>query len=189
MSFKKGNEIPTIDVAMVTITTKGATPTEIALTTANKVGVSPVIETKDAVKQIIKGKLIAQKPQESTVTGNTIVLSDNVFNPELVKILQGGTITYDDIDPTKFKKYVPPVVGSSDTGETFDVNLYSCIYDTAGTLTGYEKISYPNGRGVPIAFGSEDGVFRATEYTINSAPSTGQAPYEIEIVTTLPTVA
>ena len=88
--MKKGNEIPTIDVALVTIQVSGGD--EIALDTASKIAVSVQSETEDSVKLVVKGKLIAQKPSVTTITGNTITLTDNVFNPEMVKILQGGTV-------------------------------------------------------------------------------------------------
>ena len=88
MALKKGTEIATIDVCLVTITTKGDSPVEIALKTSNQVQVSPATETTEAVKLIIKGELIAQKGEEVTITGNAITLTDNVFNPEVAKILQ-----------------------------------------------------------------------------------------------------
>ena len=88
MALKKGNEIPTIDVALVTYST-GQDGTEIALDTASKIGVEVQMETEEAVKLVVKGKLRAQKPAINTITGNTITLTDNVFNPELVKLLQG----------------------------------------------------------------------------------------------------
>lgn len=47
---------------------------------------------------------------------------------------------------------------------------------------------YPNCQGQPVALSSEDGVFRAPEYTITSAPDKGQAPYEIAYVKELPDV-
>ena len=50
----------------------------------------------------------------------------------------------------------------------------------------YEKTSFPNCQGDPIAFNSEDGSFRAPEYVINSMPNIGQAPYAITYVTSLP---
>lgn len=185
MALKKGNEIPTIDVALVTI---GELASELALNTSSKIAVNVQVETEDAVKLVVKGKLIAQKPTTTTLTGNVIVLTDNVFNPELVKKLQGGTITYDTVDATKVKSYTPPVAGSEDKGEVFPLNAYSSIYDASGQITGYEKITYPNCHGTPVTLSSEDGVFRAPEYTINSAPKTGEAPYKIEYVTTLPVV-
>lgn len=198
MAIKKGNEVATIDVVLVTLSKVGG-DTEIGLTTSNKVEVTPSTETEDAVKLIVKGKLIAQKPAVTTVTGNAITLSDNVFNAELVKLLQGGEIKYwSSADKSSMQdtdagfgvaKYTPPVAGSDDAGSITILNCYSAIYNAAGIITGYEKISYPNCQGQPISFGSEDGSFRAPEYTVNSAPDTGEAPYTIEYVKTLPVIS
>lgn len=185
---KKGTEIPTIDVVLVSIKPQGVDTDEIILDTANKIQVTVATETTEKQTLVVKGRLIAQKPEQTTITGHSIVLTDNVFNPELVKILQGGTIKYDSGESTKVVGYTPPVVGSTDKGQVFDLNAYSAIYDAAGIIQGYERIKYPNCQGVPIALNSEDGVFRASEYTINSAPTNGQAPYDMDIVKTLPTV-
>lgn len=200
MATKKGNEIPTIDVSLVTIKPNDQA-NEIALDTASQISVSPATETEDAVKLIVKGRLIAQKPSTTTITGNTITLTDNVFNAEVVKILQGGTIKYwtsaektssgDEDTGNGVASYTPPFVGSRDKGNVFTTCAYSAIYDAAGIITGYEKIEYPNCQGVPVAFSSEDGAFRAPEYTINSAPKEGEAPYTISYIgpDALPTVS
>ena len=158
--YKSRNEIPTIDCELITIETvvtpaSGNDPAvtrEFGFTTANKLGVEPQIETTDAVKLMIKGKLKAQKKEESTITGHQLTLTDNVFNPELVKILQGGTITYDQSG--NLTGYTPPVIGSDDKGEVFTLNAYSAQYNAAGQIVNYEKISYPNCTGVPVAFGA-----------------------------------
>lgn len=184
---KKGTEIATIDVVLVTVQTYEENADELILDTANQIEVELGIETEDSIPLIVKGRLIAQKPAESTVTGNTITMTDNVFNPELVQILQGGKIEY-DTDGTTFLSYTPPVAGSKEPVKVFKLNAYSAIYNAAGIITGYERISYPNCQGVPVSFGSEDGAFRAPEYTINSAPSDGEAPYVITIVKELPEV-
>lgn len=184
---KSKAEIATIDCCLVTIETgSGGDAKEFGFDTANKIEVEPQIEEEDAVKLVVKGILRAQKPKTTTVTGNEITLTDNVFNPELVLILQGGTIKYDPSETTKIIGYTPPVAGSADKGEVFKLNAYSAQYDASGQIVQYEKITYPNCQGVPVAFGSEDGVFRAPEYTINSAPKTGEAPYEINYVAALP---
>lgn len=195
MATKKGHEIPTIDVAMVTIQT--ADNVEIGLNTASKIELSPQSETVDAIKLVVKGRLISQKPSTTTLTGNTITLTDNVFNAEVVKILQGGKITYwtseaqtaeSDTDAGYgIASYSPPVAGSDEKGVPFTLNAYSSIYDASGLITGYEKISYPNCQGTPVALNSEDDVFRAPEYTINSAPKADEAPYKISYVKELPT--
>lgn len=192
---KQGHEIPTIDIVLFTVTAADDN-VEIGLQTANKLAVNPQTETQDAVKLVVKGALLAQKPSETTITGNTLVLTDNVFIPELVKMLQGGTIKYwttaeqtaegDKDMGFGVARYTPPVAGSKEKGKVFVAKAYSAIYNAAGVITGYECISYPNCQGVPVAFSSEDGVFRAPEYTINSAPDKGQAPYEITYLKELP---
>ena len=195
MALVRGSEIPTIDVALVTITTKtsgGVVDKEYALDTASKIAVTPEIETQDAIKLMIKGALKAQKRKQSTLTGHTIVLTDNVFNPQIVQILQGGTITFGVGDQAAVvTKYVPPNAGAdeADRGKVFELNAYSAIYNSAGLVTGYEKITYPNCKGEPISLSSEDNVFRVSEYTITSAPEVGTSPYELNYVTTLPTVS
>ena len=196
MAIKQGNEIPTIDVSLVTISV-GDGP-EIGLKTASQLGVSAQTETQDAVKLVVKGALLAQKPAQTTITGHTLTLTDNVFNPELVKILQGGTIKYWTTEEQNAEgnedmgfgvaSYTPPVSGSSEKGQVFTTKAYSAIYNSAGLITGYECISYPNCQGVPVALSSEDGAFRAPEYTINSAPDKDQAPYVITYLKSLPVV-
>lgn len=198
MATKKGHEIPTIDVVLVTVGPVEEGGDEIALDTASNIQVSPQIETEDAIKLIVKGRLVAQKPAVNTMTGNAITLTDNVFNPELVQILQGGVIKYwadADQDSTSdtdagfgVASYTPPVAGAMSQQKVFPLNAYSAIYNAAGVITGYEKITYPNCQGVPVAFNSEDGVFRVSEYTINSAPAEGEAPYVINYVKELPSV-
>ena len=190
-TIKKGNEIPTIDVALVTIEKKGG-DVVYAFDTANKLGVNVQSETQDATKLVVKGRLIAQKPETVTITGHTLVLTDNVFIPEVVKLLQGGTIkwwtsadkTASQATETEFgiAQYTPPVAGSSDKGEICIVKAYSAIYNEAGIITGYECITYPNCTGTPVALNSKDNVFRAPEYTIYSAPGTGEAPYTIDYI-------
>jgi hypothetical protein len=193
---KPVTEIPTIDTVLVVLE---AASGSYALDTASTISVEPQIEEEDAVKLVVKGKLRAQKPAISTITGNQITLTDNVFSPELVKILQGGTIKYwtdeeqtsEGTEETAFgiSSYMPPTVGSGEKGEVFTLHCYSAQYDSSGQIVQYERITYPNCQGVPVAFGSEDGAFRAPEYTINSAPSNNQSPYEIHYTKSLPTVS
>ncbi|MDE7424984.1 MAG: hypothetical protein K2N51_15055 [Lachnospiraceae bacterium] len=188
------NEVPTIDVNLCTVETRDGI--EFGFDTANQIEVEPQTEETDAVKLVVKGKLRAQKPKEVTITGHEITLHDNVFNPQLVRVLQGGKILYwQDEEHTKMDeeetpfgvaKYMPPIAGSDDKGEVFTFNAYSAIYNAAGIITGYEKTMYPNCQGTPVAFNSEDGAFRAPEYTISSAPDVGEAPYEMTWIDTLP---
>lgn len=180
---KKAVGIPTIDVSLVVVRTGTEDDGfEIAVDTANKIGVEPQTETTDAVKLVKLGRLLAQKPSETTITGHQITLTDNVFIPELVKIFQGGTIEGEGASLV----YTPPVAGSAEKGEVFELDAYSAEYDASGQIVKYEKITYPNCQGTPITINTEDGVFRLPEYVINSAPKTGEAPYTISYVEQLP---
>lgn len=180
---KRAVGIPTIDVSLVVVRTGTEdSGVEIAVDTANKVGIEPQTETEDAVKLTKLGRLLAQKPATTTITGHQITLTDNVFIPELVKIFQGGTIEGTGTSLV----YTPPVAGSNEKGEVFEMDFYSAEYDASGQIVKYEKITYPNCQGTPITINTEDGVFRLPEYTINSAPKTGQAPYTISYVESLP---
>jgi len=186
-AIKRASGIPTIDVSMVTITA-GLDP-EFGFDTANKIGVEVQTEEVAAVKLVVKGILRAQKPATSTITGHKITLTDNMFNADLVVLLQGGVVEYDAIETDLVVGYTPPLAGASNVVEPFILAAYSAQYDASGSIVRYEKISYPNCTGMPIAFSSEDGAFRVPEYVINSAPNTGEAPYVITYVATtaLPT--
>lgn len=185
-TIKRATEIPTIDVNLVTVQPQGG-DTEYILDTATQVSTEPEIEEVDATKLVIKGSLRSQKPAVSTLTGNTITLTDNVFTPELVVILQGGTLLYEDAgNPDEITGYEPPVAGSKDKGQVFTLNSYTAQYDASGQIKRYEKVSFPNCQGRPISLSMEDDVFRVSEYTIFSAPKTGEAPYKINYVEELP---
>ena len=184
MPTQARSQIATIDCSLVTIEQNGV---EFGFDTATNIQVEPQIVESEATQLIIKDILRAQKLGRGTLTGNQITLTDNVFNAELVLILQGGVIQWGTgADINKVLSYTPPLTGSITQLDPFIVNAYSAQYDAAGRVVNYEKISYPNCQGVPVAFGAEDGVFRTADYTINSAAAQGEAPYKIMYVDNLP---
>ena len=182
MSIRKSSsEVATIDVALVTIQTAND---EFGFTTANQIEVEVQTEDEDAVRLVVKGKLLAQKKQQRVIVGNQITLHDNVFNADLVEILQGGTVLTDGSG--NVTGYIPPLAGGDYVPTEFTLNVYSAQYDAAGTIVKYEKISYPNCTGQPVALNSEDNAFRAPEYVIDSAPKQGESPYTLSYVSSLP---
>nr|DAE53252.1 MAG TPA: S-layer protein [Caudoviricetes sp.] len=182
---KRGTERATIDCCMVVATTEETSPRCIGITSGTKIAVEPQVETTEAVKLIIKGTLKAQKPEKRTLTGHTITLTDNLTILELIEILQGGTVTRNEAG--EIISYEPPASGVDYDPVKFTLDVYSA--QMAGSdVIGYEKTIYPGCAGQPAGLNSEDDVFRATEYTINSAPGNGEAPYKIEYVDTLPVI-
>lgn len=188
MAVVRAHEIPTIDVNLVTVQENILDAPEYALDTASKIAVEPQMNEQEAVQLVVKQVLKAQKKAASTLTGNQITLTDNVFTPELVLLLQGGEIKY-AIDPETEEPtdeiigYEPPAAGSAVQKKVFTLRAYSAVYDAAGNILKYERITYPNCTGQPIAFGSEDNVFRVQEYVIDSAPSTGDPAFTLDYIT------
>lgn len=176
MAAVKEKGFATIDVALVVIRVGEL---EIAIDTANQVQITPQIETQDAIKLIKNGKLLAQKPGTETTTSHQIVLTDNIFYPAVVKILQGGTITTSEAGVLT---YTPPLTGSGESGTVFELDTYSSVYDEAGDIVNYEKTTFPNCKGTPINISMQDDTFRLPEYTINSFAKKGQAPYTIAYI-------
>lgn len=185
MAVKRGHELGLIDVVLITIKVESISD-ELAMTTINQITVDPQIQTTQAIQNIVKGILIAQKRQVDVLTGNTITIGDNVYNPELIKMLQGGKIEYDE--DGNFKKYSPPAVGEEYTPTAFTMYVYTAQYDASGLIVGYMKTTYPNCTGVPVSMSSQDDVFMSPEYSIISAPGNGESAYEDEFVKELPEV-
>lgn len=186
MAIQKPTETATIDSCLVVLTEEGANGKSYGITSNTNVEVTPQTETTEAVKCIVKGVLKAQKPEKTIVTGHDIVLTDNLTILEAVQMIQGGAIT---TDPTskKITKYEPPAVGEETARPKLTVDIYTAVMDQSDVV-GYEKTTYPNCVGDPVAFHSQDNAFRTPSYTLKSRPGKGQSPYTIEYVDELPEV-
>jgi len=108
MAVKKASQVATIDVSLVTIKVPDSVD-EFALDTASKIDVSATTEDVKPVRLIIKETLLAQKRGSQVLVGHEIKLTDNVFTPELVKAIQGGTIIYGNT-----------AIGTGDSGLTLN---------------------------------------------------------------------
>lgn len=182
-NVKKAEGLSMIDCAMVVIEPEDGSD-GIAFTSASKMGVEKQEETTDAVKNIIKGEVKAQKPEETTLTGHTLTLTDTTMIMTFLPILQGGTLTMDEDGLTPVK-YEPPSSGKNE-GKKFRLKAYTAIMEGATTV-GFGCVTYPGCKGTPVLFNFEDNVFQSNEYTINSTPGAGEKPYTWERVDKLPT--
>lgn len=181
------NQLPLTDVEMVQIITKEHSPRTFTFDTSDEVTTEEVVEEgKDRPLQI-KNKIVANIPAEDVVLGYDLKFKDNVFCPELLHVMQGGTLTYEE-DQTTFKSYEPPAIGTSATKVAFDVVTYSAAASTDGKTGSYIKMTWNNGKGSSVPISLKDGEYYANEYTVKCRPAKGQAPYKIEIVELLPTM-
>lgn len=185
-SIKKGTERATIDCSMLVFRPYDTSIDPIGITSSVKLGVEAQLETSEAIKLIIKSVLKAQKPERKTITGHKLTITNNLTTMELLPILQGGELLKDEDE--NIIGYQPIKVGEDYEPTKFILDAYSAVMD-GSTVTGYEKVSYPGCTGEMAGLGSEDDVFRSTEWTINSNPGGGEAPYTLEYVDALPVIA
>lgn len=186
MANKKVTKMALIDVEMVELVANNVEQDTYRWKTASNLDAELQISEGEAVELICNGQLIAQKRAKDVVTGSTLTVSDNVFAPEIVKFIQGGEFEVDEHG--NFVSYTAPVAGEEVKLDKFDFNIYTAQRDVAGDIVSYIKVGFPNCSGKPVNIKLENGAFFAPEYTIISAPSTGDAPYTITAVEELPTL-
>lgn len=186
MANKKVTKMALIDVEMVEIVAHNVEQDTYRWKTASNLDAELNITEGEATELIVNGQLIAQKRAKDVVTGSTLTVTDNVFAPEIVKFIQSGEFEVDEHG--NFVSYTAPVAGEEVKLDKFDFNIYTAQRDVAGDIVSYIKVGFPNCSGKPVNIKLENGAFFAPEYTIISAPSTGDAPYTITAVEELPTL-
>ena len=186
MANKKVTKMALIDVECVELVAHNVEQDTYRWKTASNLDAELNITEGEATELIVNGQLIAQKRAKDVVTGSTLTVTDNVFAPEIVKFIQGGEFEVDEHG--NFESYTAPVAGEEVKLDKFDFNIYTAQRDVAGDIVSYIKVGFPNCSGKPVNIKLENGAFFAPEYTIISAPSTGDAPYTITAVEELPTL-
>lgn len=152
--------------------------------TSDEVSVEEVVDEGEEQTLKIKGKLYANRAAEDTVLGHDLTFKDNVMCPELLSLMQGGTLTTGS--GGAFEKYEPPKIGTTATKKTFTTNIYTAEVSTDGDTGNYIKISYPGCKGSSVPMSFKDGEYYSNEYTVKSRPAKGTAPYSVTIVAALP---
>lgn len=181
-TVKKINQMPLSDVSLVRI----ITDTDIfSFKTSDEVSTEEVVSEGEEQTLKVKGEIYANREAKDTVLGYDLTFKDNVMCPELLKVVQGGTIEYES-DGKTFKKYTAPPIGQNTSKTNFDIEVFSAEVGTDGDTGRYSKVTFPSckGKSVPLSF--KDGEYYSNEYTIQSRPAKGVAPYTIDVVDTLP---
>lgn len=152
--------------------------------TSDEVTIEEVVDEGEEQTLKIKGKLYANRAAEDTVLGYDLTFKDNVMCPELLELMQGGTLTKGGGDA--FESYEPPKIGTSATKKSFTTNIYTAEVSTDGDTGKYIKISYPGCKGSSVPMTFKDGEYYTNEYTVKSRPPKGSSPYKVTIVSALP---
>ncbi|MGL4253155.1 MAG: hypothetical protein ACRCR2_03730 [Fusobacteriaceae bacterium] len=184
MAAPNFNQLPLTDVKMVQVITKDTVPVTYSFDTSDEVDTEEVVEEVKDRPLTIKSRLIANVPGEDIVMGYDLKFKDNVMCPELLHLMQGGTLTYSS--DGVFESYEAPPIGTRLSKKPFDVVTYSAEVDSAGETGKYIKLTWRNCKGTSVPIKLKDGDYYSNEYKVMCRPPNGTSPYKMEIVTELP---
>jgi hypothetical protein len=176
---------PIVNIKKVEIITEETTPKTFTWDTASECEQAPDISEGEETILRVKDTIYATDRTEDIVFGTTLTFKDNLFHPEVIEVIDGGTLTYDDVDTDKVVSYDPPVIGAPVSKKKFTLNIYTEEKDADGEILGYVKFSYPHCKGKPFKASVKDGEFFAPEYSCVSRPKKGEKPYSISFLTEL----
>ncbi|MFL0197274.1 Ig-like domain-containing protein [Clostridium sp. WILCCON 0269] len=126
----------------------------------------------------VKNRIIAINRTEDICIGYNIKLTDNTFSPEVMALVDGGTVTSTGYEGAEVGKAVNKV--------PYTLNLYTEQKDYDSSTSKYVKFSFKHNKGTPVEFKFEDGKFYVPEFESTSRPKKGEKPVYIEYVDTLP---
>lgn len=186
MGLQKGK--PLVNIKRAEVVTEEDVPRTFSFETADEVQVEPFVsEGKEDILRA-KNQIIATNRTEDIVVGYNLTLTQNTLIPELLEIIDGGTLTMDTEDPTKVVGYKAPAAGTVVERIPFTINLYSEEKDIDGETINYAKFSFKHNKGTPIKYSLKDGEFFIPEFVVKSRPKTGENPLTVDFIDTLPTL-
>lgn len=157
--------------------------------TAEESELEPVISegNEDVLRTDDKILAIARTPD--LLYGYNLTLKDNTFDVEMASLIEGGTIRYDDTEPTKVIGYDSPTLAEGATKtKAFLTEIYVANYE-GDSITGYVKITLNNctGTAPTLSFAKE---FYAPEFAIKAREATkiGKPIKSVDYVETIPAV-
>ena len=187
MAYESVKEFPLANIVRVEIETEEDTPKQYRLTdVASEATVTAFVSEGTENELRVKNTIKAQNKTEDIVKGYDITLISATMIPEILALVDGGTLTYDSEDPTKVIQYDAPVVGSSVNRTPFTVKIYTAEKDVNGDDKSYVCFSYKHCTGSPVNYSLQDGEFFAPELTFSSRPKMGESPVSIEFLDELP---
>lgn len=135
----------------------------------------------------VKNKIKAQNNTEDIVLGYDLKFVNATVIPEILALVDGGTVTYSDPDTNLIvSKYEAAAVGSVVDRTPFTAKVYTEVKDTDGSTTSYVCFNYKNCKGKPVNYSLVDGDFYAPELNLKSRSKLGASPVTVEFLEDLP---
>lgn len=177
------NEKPIVNIVRVEIETEETTPRVLRFDTASEATYAPVISEGAETVLRIKNKILATDRTEDLQYGSDVNMTQVVMVPEVLEIVDGGTLKK---EADKVTGYTPPLVGVAVSRVAFKLKVYTEEKDGDGSTLGYQCFEFLGCKGKPVNFSFKDGEFMAPQYTISSRVKLNTAPYNLTFIDTLP---
>ncbi len=183
MSVENLTEIPLVNIVRAEIITEEELSKTYRFETADEATYTAVTSEGQESIHRTKNVIHAVNRTEDIQYGSDINMKNANFIPEVLAIVDGGTLVKSD---NKVTGYKPPVVGKPVKRTLFTLNIYSEEKDIDGETKKYAKFSFPSCKGKPASFSFKDGEFTTPSYTISSRTPSGKAPYDLTFLEELP---
>ncbi|UZQ49112.1 hypothetical protein [Clostridium kluyveri] len=180
----KAKSYPLVNIERVELVTEGTTPTTVSFDTATEASYSPVLSEGDETILRTKNTIHAINRTEDIQYGSDIEFTDAKFVPDVLALVDGGTITKEENG--EITGYSSPPTGAVVNRTPFTLNIYTAEKDIDGNIVKYFKFTFPHSKGSPAEFDFQDGEFLSPTYTIHSRAAAGESPVQVSVVTELP---
>lgn len=174
------------NIERIKVTTIETSPQTYIFDTATSATYTAAVSSGDEKEQRCGNVLMGLLQTEDLVKGYDLKLEDPRLIPEILALVDGGTLTTTGESETKKTKYSAPVVGKPVTRKKFDLYLYTSDRDTDADVIKYNEWKFPKCKGSPISGSMTQGDFSKMEYNLKSRPALGESPMTIDEVDALP---
>ncbi|MBE6067766.1 MAG: hypothetical protein E7211_08750 [Clostridium lundense] len=143
----------------------------INLTCDSEADIDPVVSKGDEKVLRDDNKILAVARTNDLIYGYDLKLTNNTFDVGLAALIEGGTIRYDDLEPTKIVGYDAPMLADGDTKiKEFKTTMYIANYE-GDAIKNYVKLTLNKciGEAPKMSFKKD---FYAPEFTIKARENT-----------------
>lgn len=188
MSYTEVQEFALANIVRVEIETEEATPKLYRLTdVATEAEVTAYVSEGKEEELRVKNTIKAQNNTEDIVKGYDTKLIAATMVPELLALVDGGTLRYTGEEPAReLAGYDAPPIGAPVNRTLFTLSIYTEEKDADGSTTSYVKFTYKHCKGKPVNYVQKDGEFFVPEFLAKSRPKRGESPVSIDFLTELP---
>lgn len=187
MAYDEVKEFPLANIVRVDIKTEEEVPKQYRLTdVASEAEVTAYVSEGEEKELRVKNVIKAQNKTEDIVKGYDTKLISATMIPEILALIDGGTLRYDDLDPAKVVGYDAPAIGEVVERTPYTMDIYTEEKDTNGDTLSYVRFSYLHCKGTPVNYTLKDGEFFVPELISKSRPKKGEKPVSIDFLDELP---